>query len=450
MEIIDRLKRIFDSLNNIVFNIQDKDAKKGCLQNICALSAMILLLPIAYYNSERGWRNLFFVAIGILSAWIISVRIFGEIRLFFSISVVCIFVLNNVLIWNGTAYKGVDNRWDYMDFIEPAKTASPMHYPPLSALIYSFFRKLIKVENDDVYVLNYAVFLIIMFVTLCLFILAYWYIKQRSTMTDKSAMLVALSFLMTSQFLFAIQRLNLIIFAFVGIVAFIYFLNFDNSRKRLLGISFLVLAANINYFPAVFGALLLKQKKWKEAIVSVAMGVGLFVLLLIADKGVSLAILIESTKKGINEWQGVGISLSTQIVKLNENYSFIKADITPILCMVITVVFLIVSLVAFFLSSREYVGYVLLGLLCIFVPSYSFWYSVLFLIPSIMLLICKNEKYDFFDLTIMLLMIVISMNANWDTKLFHMYNVWHLLTLWLVCVSNSFYEYYIIKCGKEE
>ncbi len=436
------MKNILKKLNDFIYEIQTRNNRRVSKKGILALLIMAMILPVFYKYSVGGYRNLIFVMIGLLASWIISVEIFCEMRLFVPISFEMIFVLNNILIWGSNTYKGVENRWDYADFIEPMKSSGPAHYPPLSIIIYRLFNKLITVENDDMYVINYSVFLVLLFSIMGMLIASICYMNHRSKMPEYAIICSSIGVLLTSPFLFAIQRLNVILFAIVGIMFFILFYNANDSRWRIIAIVFLVFAANIKYYPAIFGALFIKERRWKESIIATIAGILTFVFSLIGVwKKVALKELIENTRETINQWKGAGISISTLVIRANERFGIWQNDVIPIVCTIMTLFFLLISICAFFVSKKEYIDLLLLGMICIFVPTYSFWYSVVFILPAILSFVCKKELYDINDMVCMVLMTVISMYAYCNTALFHMNSVWHLLILWLVCIIMSCLDY---------
>ena len=88
-------------------------------------------------------------------------------------------------------------------------------------------------------------------------------------------MMITLAMFLSTPVLYALERGNIIIYSFVFLL--LYLICYDDSRPwlRELGYIFLALSAAIKLYPAIFGLMLIRDKRFKEAIRTVIYGVAL-------------------------------------------------------------------------------------------------------------------------------------------------------------------------------
>ena len=78
--------------------------------------------------------------------------------------------------------------------------------------------------------------------------------------------------------LYALERGDIVLHAFAFTLLFLSYKDSEDRRMRELSFVFLAIAANIKYYPAIFGLLLLFERRWKESARCILYGVLIFLL----------------------------------------------------------------------------------------------------------------------------------------------------------------------------
>jgi len=107
-------------------------------------------------------------------------------------------------------------------------------------------------------------------------------------------------------FVFAFERGNSIILTLVFILLFLKFYNSSNNKIKYLAFVSLGIAAGIKIVPALFGIILLKERRFKDALICVAIGIGTFMVPFLFTDG-NLSILLANLNTTTAEFQGAHI-----------------------------------------------------------------------------------------------------------------------------------------------
>ena len=193
----------------------------------------------------------------------------------------------------------------FMDFFNSVRDASHnggyeknVIYPPLANLIYVAIGKMFKSElvagefkerfelrnSDPIALLVY--FVSIMLCVFAVYLIIDRYLLHRGFKAAPAAL--ALTSALSFPMLYAIQRGNIIILAIPLTMFFVFFRNHDRKLVRELSYIALALAAGLKIYPAVFGILLITDKKYKEAIRLVIYGIIAFAVPIFAFGGPEL------------------------------------------------------------------------------------------------------------------------------------------------------------------
>lgn len=193
----------------------------------------------------------------------------------------------------------------FMDFFNSVRDASHnggyeknVIYPPLANLLYLFIGKMFKSDlvgtsfgdrfelrnNDPIALMVY--FMSVMLCVFAVYLIIDRYLLHCGFKAAPAALAItsALSFPM----LYAIQRGNIIILAIPLTMFFLFFRNHDRKLVRELSYIALALAAGLKIYPAVFGILLITDKKYKEAARLVLYGIIAFAVPIFAFGGPDL------------------------------------------------------------------------------------------------------------------------------------------------------------------
>ncbi len=193
----------------------------------------------------------------------------------------------------------------FMDFFNSVRDASHnggyekgVIYPPLANLLFFGFSKMFKgdlvnatfdnrfrLRNED------PVALMVFFVSIMLCVFAVYLIIDRYLLRcgfTAAPAALAITSALSFPMLYAIQRGNIIILAIPLTMFFVFFRNHERKLVRELSYIALAIAAGLKIYPAVFGILLITDKKYKETARLVLYGVVAFVLPVFAFGGPEL------------------------------------------------------------------------------------------------------------------------------------------------------------------
>lgn len=222
---------------------------------------------------------------------IIKVMVIGIFEL--CIAMIMIGLINgdrNIIL----AFGFTDTADAFMDYFNPMFTMVGTHlnadnyydntgaYPPVARTILWLCGKVIpqnvilrgggKIIRE--YSFGLVSFFIVYFISLML--LAYSIYKLGDG--NKSYRKIFTVFMLfSSPMIFLIDRGNILVFSLIFTLVFIHWYDSPSRIKRDIAYIFLGLAAAIKIYPAIFGILLLRQKKWKEAIRCAIYGIILFI-----------------------------------------------------------------------------------------------------------------------------------------------------------------------------
>lgn len=213
-----------------------------------------------------------------------------------AISAVSIFILN--ILSHGSIlndmYYGSDYFMDFFNSLCDASTKDVYSergviYPPLASILFYLFSKMVPPEyaafdfesgkRHRFYSQGSSQLLFLIFVIVFVILLAIllYSILQRK-LTNIQA--IAVSFFLVFSFptIYCIQRGNITLIALVLSLFFVFFRKSENKVIKELSFIALAIAAGLKIFPALFGLLLLTDKKYKEAIRLAVYGIIAFFL----------------------------------------------------------------------------------------------------------------------------------------------------------------------------
>lgn len=209
----------------------------------------------------------------------------------------------------------LDTGMDFFHSIEYVRGRVPYEkygtlYPPLANLFFYMIFLLVPYwQHDqwedtfeagisargtyiDLRVWQPTLFLFIMFVlisTLLLFLLI-----QKILSYHKRKNLLTICFIMSYGILWAFERGNIIIIAFICCLFFVAYKDSENRILSEIALFMLAVSAGLKLYPAIFGLLLLYDRNYKKAVRTILYGIALFILpfLFFREKLSGLPILI--------------------------------------------------------------------------------------------------------------------------------------------------------------
>lgn len=274
-------------------------------------------------------------------------------------------------------------------------------YPPLPSLFYRLMLRLVPYNiashGGSAIKESHAgqmVFLFYMLITLLVLFILLMEAKKGSRIEKYIFVFITL---FSTPFLFTFERGNIIFVALLFLIAYVFFKDSKNSFVREMALVSLAVSSAIKIYPAIFGLLIIKEKRFKDLLRLVLYGAAAFILPIFFLGGISqFAILFKnifSTPSSVID-RGVGYAVNFQDMARMIGALFGNFGNTPIhIGSILSLVILILGVSSAFFLNSKWKTVTLLSLLMALVPPLSFEYVLIFMIiPLIMFL--DREKED--------------------------------------------------------
>jgi hypothetical protein len=207
--------------------------------------------------------------------------------------------------------------------------------------------------------------------------------------------------LFSAPFLFMFERANIIFIALLFSMVFVFFKDSKNRIIREVALICLAISAGVKLYPALFGLLLLKEKRFKDTFRLLLYGITAFILPFFAVGGISqLLVLIKdilTTSNGALDW-GVGYAVNIlSIVRIFYGFigDFGKGPI--FIGNTLSYLVLLFGVISVFLLKSKWKTVALLSSLMIMVSSVSYVYSLIFMIIPLIMFLDSEEKLKRMD-----------------------------------------------------
>ena len=399
-----------------------------------------------------------------------------NIKYFFIFAMIFFFVISNLYLMSDVIFKGYDNNWDWGDFVWMASIGgNPLYganYPPIAVLFFAACYTLMPPYADAAifdYCRKYLVTFFFLFTVIAIAFLFEDLFKK-----NKNYRLFTICILLTSPMLYAYQRMNIIIVVLIFVMLFWRYMDSEKKWKKNAGLFFLALAANFKYYPAAYGLILLKKKRWKDAIICGAMAVIMFIVpgiieFFVEKSGYNLfeltgGILSGSFRGGeassitdavtqaasltadINAYfvetdnvVNSAISIKSILVRYLSAMS-VSISTAEIISYVIMGLVAVITIISFFMTKEKYQEISLIAILCVMVVTSSCWYYAVFLLPAFAVFMQK-EKFTLFE-HIMFIMWIGTFGNFWGFLNFHFVQGTECLAvIWIMTVGNTVYRF---------
>ena len=318
--------------------------------------------------------------------------------------------------------------------ISPAN--GPAIYPPFAYLIYKFLALLIPYDvlvSGSHAIRSSQMGLVILSFYISISSMALYFIiahNKKGTGIEKFvfSLLISLSF----PFVFQIERANIIFIALIFLMLFIYGKDSENKIIRELSLVCLAISAAIKIYPAVFGLLLVKERRFKETLRLVIYGVIGFFAPFFAFGGLrSISLFIESLSKLAEQFYKsfaykVNFTNTVRLFFAAINKSSAWIDMAANILLIIIVVLIAISV--FSIKSKWRVM-TLLSLSTILIPSFSYFYTLIFMLPPLMFFLDTKEERKKIDYAYLVLFILLFIPLPIIEPLFSRFKVSQLLVV---------------------
>ncbi|MGN1421157.1 MAG: glycosyltransferase family 87 protein [Eubacterium sp.] len=337
-------------------------------------------------------------------------------KLYFGLSLLLIvFALISIIVSKGENFENLF--WHgatlgyYPDLFESvihARTKNPYEidaiYPAFAYCLIYFFNFFIPgtyTDNfDDLSAIcsnSEALVIAHIFYAAITLAIAYFIVKAFGDKKYVGKYLLVFIFITSSPFIFLIERGNTVIITIVFLFIYLFYYNSENKKLRELALICLACAATMKLYPAVFGLLLLADKRYKEAVRAVIYGVLLFVVPFFFMGGIgeiptmlknSLTLNSDTLTGSTGFGYGFKVNATSSIGCILD-WLFGKSYSVYIKMVVYFVVGLLIGSVFFHKSSWKKVAS--LSLIVILMPDFSFIYNVIYLLPVLVMFIRENK-----------------------------------------------------------
>lgn len=312
----------------------------------------------------------------------------------------------NVLNLSGSdkIYEGLGNNYPpicyvimkILHYFVPAATPSSMQIANYQNVPGIFLR---NYQNS---LLIYL--LIIIFSTLILLACINSICNQKSAIEK---IIISIATIVSGPFVYMIERGNIILFAFLGIMIFIACYESNNRAIRILGYFGYAFATAIKLYPAVFAILLIRKKRWKSLAFTSVLAIAMFFIPFIAFGGVSALLgFIRGLTSFTSDFSTVGLGLQLSMSNMSKIVSIFlpESDWLFFALPGLHVIMLIACTFVCFFEESEWRVLFILGIMCSIIPSVSFTYSLVFLIPCLLNIMANNVLVNKNDLLLVLLL----------------------------------------------
>lgn len=279
------------------------------------------------------------------------------------------------------------NMISYLDKDDPYTMNA--NYPPMCFLILKVLYHFIPtpIRGGDGFYYRELMHAQILYIIYSVFlIISIWELLKKSyngNYLEKT--LLATGIVFSGPVLFTLERGNLIFICLPCLLVFTFFYNSDKKSKRWCAYFALAIASSIKLYPALFGLLILQKKRYKEAFQTIILGLFVFIVPCYAFGGVSS---ITGMLRGIiasSELQSnIGLAYNFSFINLLNIVSVLGGiEIEGATIAKIIVPFLICSII-YILGKEEWKKIYSLSLLCIWLPEFSYAYTLVLMIPPLL------------------------------------------------------------------
>lgn len=296
-----------------------------------------------------------------------------------------------------------DTFMDFFNSIQYGRTPYTRRviYPPLINVIYGFFGKIVpmSIKANGTLAIRASVPGVLVFELFCVMTAVVYAIAIAGIKgyTKKEKWFLGLGLCFTLPAVFCLERGNSVWLCVAFTMIFVNWYDSPKKMERGVAILSLAIAAAIKIYPAAFGLLLIRHKKWKEALEAIIAGVLVmfvpFVFFTKENRSVTLWIsnIINCNKEFQNIGLGLKLNLSNTMQFFEELWGVGLSGFTTVLTIAILVFDCV--MVAFNRKLDEWKAIALLSLLMILIPGFSWTYTMLFIIIPVVIFLGKDNNY---------------------------------------------------------
>ena len=334
----------------------------------------------------------------------LTIKIFSYLCLFATVS----FLLTNYLT-DGSSIRSYfvqdfkDSFMDYFNMLHCARQNDPYfansNYPAICFVILKILLQL--VPNGAVAPQEGSVCLracmpamlsYMLLVMLCLLIVCFCIRQMLSNHSERCKNLVIAAFLFSGPVLFMIERGNLVMIALAATMLFFAFYDSQKSWQRYVAAIALAFAASIKIYPIVFILLFFQKRRLKEGFLTVSALLVLFFIPFFFFNGFdSMRSMLDGMFILSDRLGRIGFGLNYSFRNLaNIAVSFFTKELVdthvsmfiPAIC----------GVLLYIVACQTWEKVFALALLCVWVPAFSYTYSLVLFIPFVITFLNATDQ----------------------------------------------------------
>lgn len=290
-------------------------------------------------------------------------------------------------------------------------------YPPLVNLIYYIVHALVPqsifsegalaIRDSQIGRIIIGLYISITTVLFCYSVLK----TKKGKLEEKIFFLFTL--ILSMPFLYQLERANIIILSLIFLMLFIEGYQSDNMLHKHMALFSLAVSASIKIYPVFWGLLLIREKRWKDALWCIFYGIIVFFgpfCLFGGAKSIPLFItnILNCTKYMVSTGVGLKLSISNTLSYLGI-LIFDNIHALDIFCILVKIICFVggILLMLFSTYKQTWKLYMVPTLMIILIPDFSFLYSLIYIVIPLISFLDQEEKLGKIDVIYFVLFVVL-------------------------------------------
>lgn len=301
-----------------------------------------------------------------------------------------------------------DTGMDYFNMLANLSHVDPWcansNYPAMCFLILRLFFRMIPLDvyadGVDGFALRENMIAQLGYILLTLFCLfVMWELLQHLAKGTKGEkILFAASLIFSGPMFFLLERGNLLLLSLASLLG--YFALYDSPKRsrRYIGYVCLAFSASIKIYPAIFGLLVPMKKRWKETGHLIIIGIAVFLLPFFCFNGFdSLRAMFRGFISAANTILGFGTGYNYSFRKLLTLLAAMMGHYNETWPVWVLIVPLTIGLWIIIVGDQEWKKLFGMTLLCIWLPDFSYTYTLVFFFLPLVSFFCREREVCQFD-----------------------------------------------------
>lgn len=274
-------------------------------------------------------------------------------------------------------------------------------FPPLSYCFYYFFWRInpfVQQNRRDWEAWRSAdnnLLIMLMLSILLAFMLFYLIVRFCADSNLSLEVQLILTILILFSYPFfgtSIQRGNSVAFVAILLGYAVLFKDSDSRILREMALIFIAVSVGFKVYPVFFGLLYLKERRWKEAFRLIIYGILFFFVPFVFFGGLEglnqfVAQILEREQQVVMKWGTI-----RGIINIFMNEFRVPTQLGNSIAVIAEELFLLISLVMFFLSKRKWKSLLYLaGIMMLWVPT-NWMYTTTYLLPAFLAFLTERES----------------------------------------------------------